>query len=107
MQVQKETVKNKTRDLSDVKAKFNELKSKEVEKTKTKIINLRLQVGCGCGESFDYIYAVVPEDYTGFSNNDYVDTDDVSRLKRLGYDVYWKAFNGAPENHDPKRYDKL
>lgn len=45
-----------------LKAEFNELKSKEVEKATTKVVNFKVQVGCGCGGGYKNYHAEVPID---------------------------------------------
>lgn len=45
-----------------LEAKFNELKSKEVEKATTRIVNFKVQVGCGCGDEYKKYHAEVPID---------------------------------------------
>lgn len=53
-----------------LEAKFNELKSKEVEKATTRVVNFKVRVGCGCGGKYEHYHAEVPID-SSIENGDY------------------------------------
>ena len=56
----------------DLKAEFEAIKNKEVEKATTKIVNIKIRVGCGCGGSYDRYHVEVPAD-SEVEDGDYFD----------------------------------
>ena len=56
----------------DLKAEFEAIKNKEVEKATTKIVNIKIRVGCGCGGSYDKYHIEVPID-SEVEDGDYFD----------------------------------
>ena len=56
----------------DLKAEFEAIKNKEVEKATTKIVNIKIRVGCGCGGSYDKYHVEVPID-SEVEDGDYFD----------------------------------
>ena len=56
----------------DLKAEFEAIKNKDVEKATTKVVNIKVRVGCGCGGAYDKYHVEVPVD-SEVEDGDYFD----------------------------------
>lgn len=90
----------------NLKAIFEDIKSKKIPKTKKKVINITYVSKCGCGSTDGTKYhAIVPEDYDDVENGDIIDNyDRMAELEKVAGEIYEGRYRGSVEGHNPYDY---
>jgi len=68
----------------DLKKKFEEIKSKHIERADTRIVNVKIAVGCGCGGDYEWFHGEVPID-SDVEDGDYIDSLEEIGNPQSGY----------------------